>query len=53
LTHFVSSLLYGVTPADPATFAGVVFLLLGVAVLASWLPAHRAARVNPMEALRC
>ena len=52
LTRFVSSLLYGVTPGDPATFAGVGGLLLGVGVLASWLPARRAARVDPMEALR-
>jgi predicted lysophospholipase L1 biosynthesis ABC-type transport system permease subunit len=51
-TRFVSSLLYGVTPADPLTFAGVLLLLMGVAVLASWLPARRAARVDPMVALR-
>ena len=46
------SLLYDVAPSDPATFAGIV-LLLGAAVLAaSWLPARRAARVMPTEALR-
>jgi ABC-type antimicrobial peptide transport system permease subunit len=52
LTRFVSSLLYGVTPADPLTFATVMMLLMVVAVLASWLPARRAARVDPMETLR-
>jgi predicted permease len=51
-TRLVSSLLYGVTPADPVTFAGVALLLVLVAMLASWLPARRAAQVDPMEALR-
>ena len=51
-TRFVSSLLYGVTPTDPTTFAGVPLLLIVVALLASWLPARRAANVDPMEALR-
>jgi putative ABC transport system permease protein len=47
-----SHLLYGVGASDPATFAAVFFLLIGVAFLASYLPAHRAARVDPMIALR-
>ncbi|PYL00091.1 MAG: hypothetical protein DME19_06325 [Verrucomicrobia bacterium] len=52
-TRLVSSLLFGVTAADPLTFLGVSLLLLLVAVLASWLPAGRATKIDPMEALRC
>ncbi|MFI5279776.1 MAG: ABC transporter permease [Gemmatimonadales bacterium] len=46
------SMLYGVGPRDPITFAGVGLLLAAVALAASWLPARRAARVDPMIALR-
>ena len=52
LTRLLSSLLFEVGAADPATFAGVAALLLAVGLLASWLPAWKAARVNPMSALR-
>ena len=52
LTRVVRSLLYGVSPTDPLTFAAVTATLLLVAVFACWLPARRAARVHPMEALR-
>jgi ABC-type antimicrobial peptide transport system permease subunit len=45
-------LLYGVAPRDPATFVGVGLALVAAAVAASWLPARRAARLPPVEALR-
>jgi putative ABC transport system permease protein len=51
-TRFLSGLLYGVTPTDPPTFAAVAVTLLGAGLLASWLPARRAVRVDPARALR-
>jgi len=52
LTRLASSLLYGVTASDPLTFAAVVVILTGVAGLAGFVPAWRAARIEPMSALR-
>jgi ABC-type antimicrobial peptide transport system permease subunit len=52
VTKFIATLLYGVQPADPFTFAVVTGLLVAVALTACWLPARRAASVDPMEALR-
>jgi putative ABC transport system permease protein len=51
-TRFVSSLLFAISPADPISYAGVVILLLGVVMLACYIPARRAMSVDPMVALR-
>jgi len=52
VTRLMTSVLFEVSPTDPVTFGSVSLLLLAVAAGASWLPARRAASVNPLEALR-
>jgi predicted permease len=52
ISHLLAGLLYGVQPSDPGTFIGIPSLLFGVALLASWIPARRAMRVQPALTLR-
>lgn len=53
LTRLMVSMFYDVRPLDPAVITTVSLLLAAVAVIASYLPARRAAKVDPMAALRC
>ena len=48
----ISSLLFGTKPTDPLTFTGMILLLIAVAFAAGYIPAWRASRINPMNALR-
>jgi len=51
-SRLIASLLYGITPRDPSVFIGTTLVLLIVSALACWIPARRAARLSPLEALR-
>jgi ABC-type antimicrobial peptide transport system permease subunit len=52
LSQLMAKLLFGVSPMDPLTYVGLPLVLAGVALAACWIPARRAMRVEPMEALR-
>jgi putative ABC transport system permease protein len=52
MAGLMSGLLYGVSPQDPTTFAAVTAMFAGIALLACWIPALRAARIRPSQALR-
>jgi ABC-type antimicrobial peptide transport system permease subunit len=51
-SRFVATLLFGLGPRDPATFAAAATLLAAIGLLAGWIPARRAARIDPVRVLR-
>ena len=52
MSYLIQSMLYGLRPTDPITVAGATIVLVTIALAASWIPARRAARIDPMLALR-
>jgi len=52
LSRVMRSVVFGIRPYDPLTLIGAAVLMIAVAALAAWIPARRAAKVDPMEALR-
>jgi ABC-type antimicrobial peptide transport system permease subunit len=52
MARLASNLLYGVAPSDPATYAAFSALVLGITLIATWAPARRAQRVDPVQVLR-
>jgi ABC-type antimicrobial peptide transport system permease subunit len=52
LSGFIRAMLFGITPTDPLTVGGAVLAMMTVALLAGWVPAWRASRLDPMTALR-
>jgi ABC-type antimicrobial peptide transport system permease subunit len=52
LCRLLTSLLYGISPTDPISYGFVIFIVTAVSLAACWFPARRAAKIDPMEALR-
>jgi putative ABC transport system permease protein len=53
LTHVMTNMLVDIKPTDPLTFVAITLIFFLIAAIASWLPARRATKVDPMTALRC